>query len=711
MLACLSLGLALVLQEPATARADRQVILRGLSTLPQLGLPGPVCVFGPDAFAVLTTDEASAEALIGAARYGRGRVLAIGHDSYLGGGAAPNRPRARLYANALRWAAGGEAPSPERIGHLPQDLEKDCAVLLWSGGELGPAQTRRLLDRVRSGVGLICAMCPWGWQQLHPHRSLREDFAMNQVLSVTGLAFGPRVLRAPEGRFSVEGSRPAEVHVGGVLARWQAGDRQRGFHLLEQALRAIPDEDLLFLPNLEAWLKTLPPTLPPTPDHPLAAPDALARLEVLWRERRLAWEDPAHIEAVPGADRFPGAPPCDAPRLSRPFVADHVPRGWLSTGSYLAPGEALTVVIRKGSPHGWRLRIGSHSDDLGGLASWKRWPRISLGFDLESTEADGVHRYASPYGGLIYLEAEAGAQAPLHLELQGVVEAPFFRLDDPGALADWPRARQAPAPWAEIAGAHVILTVPASGVRDLDDPDAVARFWDAVLAAHCELAATPLPERPERIVADAQISAGYMHSGYPIMTWLDVATAQPGHSLPLVLDAARLRKEGSWGHFHELGHNRQRSDWTFAGTGEVTCNLFTLHAMQFLCGIDPWEHPWLAGQKEKAAAYLAAGADFEAWKRDPGVALVCYAQIIHAFGWEPFRKVFAEYRILPDSERPRDDAQKRDQWMLRMSRAVGRDLGPFFARWGIPLSARVRKQTRGLPRWMPDFAALGPAAQ
>ena len=34
---------------------------------------------------------------------------------------------------------------------------------------------------------------------------------------------------------------------------------------------------------------------------------------------------------------------------------------------------------------------------------------------------------------------------------------------------------------------------------------------------------------------------------------------------------------GSWGLYHELGHNHQNRDWTFDGTVEVTVNLFTLY--------------------------------------------------------------------------------------------------------------------------------------
>ena len=63
----------------------------------------------------------------------------------------------------------------------------------------------------------------------------------------------------------------------------------------------------------------------------------------------------------------------------------------------------------------------------------------------------------------------------------------------------------------------MIFTVPSILVHDMDDPKAVLTLWDQIVAAQDAFVSLPRRERPERIVADAQISAGYMHSGYPIM--------------------------------------------------------------------------------------------------------------------------------------------------------------------------------------------------
>jgi hypothetical protein len=78
-----------------------------------------------------------------------------------------------------------------------------------------------------------------------------------------------------------------------------------------------------------------------------------------------------------------------------------------------------------------------------------------------------------------------------------------------------------------------------------------------------------------------------------------------------------------------------------------------------------------------------------------------YVQMQDAFGWDAYQKVFAEYRALPAAERPKSDAEKRDQWMVRLSRAVGKNLGPFFTKWQIPVSDAALPSIAHLPVWLP----------
>ena len=69
--------------------------------------------------------------------------------------------------------------------------------------------------------------------------------------------------------------------------------------------------------------------------------------------------------------------------------------------------------------------------------------------------------------------------------------------------------------------------------------------------------------------------------------------------------------------------------------------------------------------------------------------------------------VFGEYRTLTDAQRPKTEEQKHDQWMVRMAQATGKNLGPFFVKWGVPTSQAARDSIANLPAWMPDFPKAG----
>lgn len=204
------------------------------------------------------------------------------------------------------------------------------------------------------------------------------------------------------------------------------------------------------------------------------------------------------------------------------------------------------------------------------------------------------------------------------------------------------------------------------------------------------------------------IEKRYMHSGYPLMTMLDITIA--------MVDKDRISSNGHhgvWGLFHEIGHNHQNSQWTFRGTTEVTVNLFSLYLMEKVCGLISEGHPNITKQAraKNTKKYLAEGADFEKWKQSPFLALCMYMQMKEAFGWYAFKKVFAEYRDLSEDQRPKSDDEKRDQWMVRFSRTVGRNLGPFFEAWGIPTSEKARASIADLPLWMPEGFPPGDNAQ
>lgn len=481
-------------------------------------------------------------------------------------------------------------------------------------------------------------------------------------------------------------------------ATLSADEAAQAADVVRRAARALPAGDTVLLPRLRSLRDQRRAGYVPTAQKPLKADRPLDRLLLALDLDELKGLSPAEVRAYPSAEAFPGAVARDAPRVSRTVEIDTRVPAWHSTGLYAAPGEVVTVTLpASAADKGLDIRIGAHKDSLWRLDAWKRPPEITVQIPLKAAMTPA----ACAFGGPVYVVVPSGCTlGTVAVQIAGAVEAPHFVLGKTPPAAWRETIRLRPAPWAELEGRKAVLTLPAKVVQALDDPEALMAFWDSVIDACSELAACPLErERPERYVADVQISAGYMHAGYPIMLGLDVP--------PVMVDKARMMKDGHggvWGFWHETGHNFQVADWTFAGTGEVTVNLFSMYVFEKVCrntnagmGRVGRETP-----PAKIKAYLAAGADFEKWKADPFLGLVMYAQIQQAFGWDAYKKVFAEYRALPAAERPKSDDEKRDQWLVRLSRAVGRNLGPFFQAWGVPTSPAARAGVANLPAWMPE---------
>jgi len=719
--------------ESVAGGKDEAAFLAGVSQIAAPGVPGPLCVFGGKAVVVVTggAGKDARAPVVAAGRLGAGRVAAFGHPGYFEAGALAVGDTGKLMLSAVRWAAGAKAAPRVAIykqrelvaflvkqglaataveGEGWQDKLKSFDVLCVSPAALtADADVPAVSKFVNSGGGLIAADLGWGWLQLHPGKTLLADHPGNRLLAPAGIAWADGTLDRTAADGFTAGSVPSPLtHAARALeallaqaegkSPLSAAEVSQAGRTLTSAARSIPPQDTLFLPRLRRIEEERAAGAVPTREKPLKADRPLDRLALTLQLDDLKRLPPEGIHAHPAAAAFPGAVPADAPRVERTVNINLAVPGWHSTGLYAPPGSVITVTaadVRAGQK--LALRIGSHTDGLWHLDSWQRCPEICTRTMIEKP----VTRAASAFGGLVYIDVPAFGRAEnLAVKIAGAVEAPHFVLGKT-SLAEWrEKIRQQPGPWAELETSKVILTVPATAVRKLEDPEDLMKFWDRVLDCCAELATIPLERpRPERYVCDVQISAGYMHSGYPIMTLLDMPT--------VMVDKPRMMAEGHggvWGLWHEMGHNHQRPAWTFAGTGEVTENLFTLYVFEKACGGPKSALERASGPRmdKKVKAYIAAGADFEKWKADPFLALHMYVQLQQAFGWDAFKKVFAEYRGLPRGEQPKNDDEKRDQWMVRFSRAVGRNLGPFFQAWGVPTSEKARASIAGLPQWMPE---------
>jgi len=721
--------LGLLLAGVALGGSDRDYLCDGVAEIGSPGIPGPLCLLTDKAFAVVMGSvDGKPAPVVAAGRLGKGRVVAFGHEGYFGDLKAADTGRFLL--NCVRWAAHGEAKDRvpkvglRGFGALEAHIKRHGVearqlpargwakhldglnVVVTSPAGLSDGDVKALRKFIERGGGVLAGVPGWGWKQLNPGKSLGDGLPGNRLFAQAGVVWADGYQRdtARDG-FTTKGHPPAMAHAGRALDALTDLAAGKGPSLgknemalavssISRCALAVPSGDTLFRPRLERLLTAHSGSVKlPTPKKPLTDADGLAKVILTMQLRRDLRLPADEVKAHPAAKHFPGAVPADAPRVTRTLSIDTAVPAWHSTGLYAAPGEAISVAVPKeASRKGLWVRIGCHNDRLWHKSKWHRAPEIVRRFPLNRPRT----KAANAFGGLVYIEVPGRCKlGKLSVEIAGAVEAPLYVLGETD-LKDWRETvRKRPAPWGEVAGKRVVISVPSANLRGLDDPKRLMEFWDRVLDACADLATIPRERaRPERYVSDVQISAGYMHSGYPIMTWLDAA--------PRFVNLKLLSTKGDWGMFHEMGHNHQSGLWTFGGTGETTVNLFTVYVLETVVGIKGG-HGGISPKtrQRKLDAYLAGGADFAKWKSDPFLSLGMYLQLKEGFGWDAYKKVFAEYRKLHPKERPRNDDEKRDQWMVRFSRTVGRNLGPFFQKWGVPTSKKARASIADLPVWLP----------
>jgi hypothetical protein len=705
----------------------RDVILAGVGEIAAPGVPGTIAAWGDNAEVIVVGVEDGRDVpVVAVSTMKKGRVVLFGHSGYFDKGALSQGDTATLMMNAAKWAGGGHATSTSgskpKVGVVgaPDVVEAltkgglDAAELKgdWSSqlatvgvlvlaGDVAPEQMDAVRTFIENGGGFITAQTGWGWRQIHGGKEITE-LGINKLLAPgASIAYTDGYLEKTKGELFDAMRFPSKYSHGGFSLRatlaqeeLKGDDARIASHAAMSALRVLPQNDAGYRPKIASLLETRKEHLVPTDAKPLHASESpIDRFLLAYQVDQLAALPVDQVRAHPASAAFPGAVASDAPRVTRSVSISTKTPEWHSTGLYIPAGEVVTITLpENASQGGLRAVIGCHTDELWHHNEWHRVPRISSSTVLSGTTT----KIASPYGGLLYIDVPGRASGgTVEVSVAGAVEAPLFVLGKTSPDEWRAKIRNAPGPWAELATDRIIVTMPSSHVRDMEDPTAVLEFWNKVMDADADLAAIPRERRrPERIVADVQISAGYMHSGYPIMTHLD-AGAWLGN-----LDELRA---GNWGLYHELGHNHQEGDWTFDGTVEVTCNLFTLYVHDAVCDIPRTDSKkWLSQHQDAIAKHIALGAPFERWKSEPFTALAMYMQMQQEFGWDSFKKVFAEYGKLGWSQRPRSEDEKRDQWLVRYSRTVGRNLGPFFEKWGVPTSEKARDSIKDLPEWMPE---------
>lgn len=712
-------------------KRERAKVLEGVESVPKIGSPGPVAIWGQLAFPILgaADRQGNEQAVAAVAGYGKGRVVLFGQNGYLSGGGGGDH--AKLLENVVRWSSGGK--TKPRVGTWKMDehevleragfevevvkelgkagLGKVDVVVMNAQGVTDEAAGAAVVEWVKAGGGLVAGMTGWAFEQTSGGKELAIAHGLNRALQPAGIGFTeisgfdrvqsfvarvelPRLMNASEGIGLMKRATGEQ----GVLNEMEV---RQASNAIQIALAAQPPEKSPFREAVSLALGSAGGSgSGPTKEKPLTeAKDNVARMRLSMETRMLKLDRAEAVAAHPAHEAFPGKVASNAPRGKGLIEVDSAIPGWASTGYYAAAGETIEVTVPEGiAGKGFGVRIGCHSDVLYDLPLWSRAPDITKSVPI----AAAVTRVASAFGGLIYLEVpqrEQGAEGKLQVGISGAVAAPLFVLGKDTDEQWNSEIKLRPGPWAELACDKMIVTVPTIVAREVKNPTMVMTFWKMAVEAQDEITNQAAERRrPERMVADVQISAGFMHSGYPIMLHVPEALE--------MVTVSRLKMPG-WGYHHEVGHNHQRGEFTFDGTGEVTNNVIGMWVYESVMKRDPLlGHPAISveARKEhldKIKAAKNAEEKWAVWKGDPFVALTTYIQLVQGFGWESWRAYLHSFADPAFGGKPKTEEEKRDQFLVRYSKITKKNLGPFFEFWGIPVSASAKEAVSGMEAWMP----------
>eukprot|EP00095_Tigriopus_kingsejongensis_P009271 maker-scaffold361_size196684-snap-gene-0.25 protein:Tk09271 transcript:maker-scaffold361_size196684-snap-gene-0.25-mRNA-1 annotation:"protein fam115c-like" len=240
-----------------------------------------------------------------------------------------------------------------------------------------------------------------------------------------------------------------------------------------------------------------------------------------------------------------------------------------------------------------------------------------------------------------------------------------------------------PAPWGELqVPGQISFVISSALIQHLKSPNELMNIWNTAMIAANEFAGFgPTRIRMERAAFDVQISAGGMHSGYPIMAGVS--------AMSYVLDPDVLKAKGTWGMFHELGHNHQWQSWTVAETTQTGCNLWSV-VMNEAINI----HDSFKLGVERLHAFALNGRPWKDW--NVWLAFDTYYLLADSFGWDSFTAVIKTYYDEPVIEK---ETQRLEEFAFRFITQVKTNLCPFFEWFRHPLNQQTKTLCQTLPTW------------
>tara|TARA_B100000513_G_scaffold194943_1_gene124608 strand:+ start:2557 stop:6555 length:3999 start_codon:yes stop_codon:yes gene_type:complete len=719
-------------------RADQNELLNGLEDADWGGWSSLILPIGKWSFPL--GRDSTDSTVVSASHVGRGKMIGLGHESWV-------TQNHEFNFRAVEWVCGEDAnvglaygagfdhweDELQAEGHsvylsvTPDDLSQvDCLIdEFWNGHD--DDDNLAIEQFLLEGGGLIMGGHAWYWS--YSNSDVPHNYPGNKISQTTGL-----MVSSNWGYNDIDFDIPDRYHTPQNAIQGIYSDRIEGIELsAEEAAIAysaisdctviVPLDFLEFwtplreLVNSTGWTVIQYSTLWSSIGHDLGedpVADVILRLEEALTQGLNASDLPIH----PSHTEFPGEVPSNASRISHTVSIDGNQSGLpsnfgysgarssirMSTGLYAPPGEVISVSVSpEASELGFWILIGAHTDGLWGKDVIKRHSKIHRYWWIDNTttslicdefgECTSESDVGNAFGGPIYVAIPAGSEfGEFNVTISGAVMAPMFVLNETSDFEWIYSQRDNPAPWTELVSNNFIMTVPSYEIRELNNPTALMEWWDEALAMEHELYGYEPWPRVERAVFDVQISAGWMHSGYPFMA----------HDLSVegVVNLSHMSENGDWGMFHELGHNHQWMPSTLPGTTETGCNFASVYLMEELVGIQGHSAVDPERRANRMHSYFNDGSNISNWS--VWTALDTYILIKEEWDWSPITEALTVYYTLPPSEVPSTDEEEFNAWVLHLSNATGHNLAPYHDAWGFPLTSNTYDSLTHLPVWVDD---------
>ncbi|QWG61144.1 putative mucin/carbohydrate-binding domain-containing protein [Bacillus mycoides] len=348
------------------------------------------------------------------------------------------------------------------------------------------------------------------------------------------------------------------------------------------------------------------------------------------------------------------------------------------TGIYAAPNEEITIDIK--GTQSIQAFIGTRSYD-------EKDPEE---FDLKP----GKNVISSPRGGILYfynMNSEGNVTATV---TNGGSHFPLFILGK-HTKKDWDEMlKKYKDPYAvELKGERSLITTTYDSVQEYmknTDPTELMKLHDKII--RLENAVAGLSEDGVGVAKSPTHYVQFVEKRKPAKGDFMFATNYHTGYIPTamnrVLDLEVLKKDG-WGPWHEVGHLHQQEPWKWSKVREVTVNIYSLAVQKALGNqLEMDEH------YKKSFEYLERPkAERVIDKFDP---LTMFWQLNVVYGEHFYPRLHQAYRLLPQSDMPASDEEKKQLFIYMTSQVAGQNLIPFFEEWGLTPNDDTREKIEKL---------------